>query len=228
MAVVLWEPVQQLRRHFRSNLPEILGSSAVLFVLFMLPLLSGPVLVKLKPLPFEYAEVKVRIIVTFGFLVSALPTAIGVWLTQAAVRETFGASTSGEQDVNAYMRLRDYLQQFLTALGALLSGFILAIAALRAAALASGATTASDYPSIYLLLLGAYYTALLAIIYFPAHLALAAAGRRLLDTYAALPVPGSEGWSTRYSTRKGLEELLELKLTGSSDFGRASHSWRPL
>lgn len=103
-------------------------------------------------------------------------------------------------------------------LGALLSGFILSSAALRAVGLASGVTTESQYPFVYVLILGAYYTLLIAILYLPAYLSLVSVGRHLLDFFFALPTPDSDRWAEKYSDRKQLEELLELKVTGVQRF----------
>lgn len=218
LAVLVWEPLNQLRKQFRRNILEILGASLILFVLFMLPQLAGTAIIKLRPLPLEHADTKMLIFMTIGFFASTLPLTIGLWLTQAAIRDIFSTTPQVEYDVKDYLRLRDYLQQFLMILGALLSVLILVSAALRAAALASGATIESHYPPVYLLILGAYYTLLIALVYFPAYLSLVSAGQRLLDVYFALPTPGSEGWAEKYLGRKQLEELLELKFTGEQRF----------
>lgn len=102
--------------------------------------------------------------------------------------------------------------------GALLSIFTLTSAALRAAALACGATNQSDYPLVLVLVLGVYYTLLIAVVYFPVYLSQAAAGHHLLDTYFGLPSPTSEGWTQKYAARKQLQELLELEMSGTQRF----------
>ena len=216
--IVLWSSLNQLRKQFRHNIFEILGASIILFGLYMLPLLIGTRIINMKPLPLEYADAKMLVIETVGFLVSALPLAVGIWLTQSAIRDTFRDIKPTEHIIDTYISLRDYLQQFLVALGALLSIFVLASAALRSSALVSGATTLDDYPPVYLFVLGAYDTLLIAIIYFPAYLVLVSAGRRILDFYFPLLSPDSEGWANKYAARKQLEDLLELKVTGAQRF----------
>ena len=155
---------------------------------------------------------------TGGFLASALPLALGIWLTQSSIHDTFRNLELREHIIETYIRFRDHLQQFLVALGALLSLFVLQSAAFRSSALVSGATTPDDYPAVYVLVIGAYNTLLLAIIYFPAYLVLVSAGRRILDFYFPLLSPASEGWATKYAARKQLEDLLELKVTGAQRF----------
>jgi len=110
------------------------------------------------------------------------------------------------------------LQQFLTALGILLSLFILQGAAFRSAAIAFEPTVAATYPSVLLLLVGAYFSFLIAMLYFPAYADLVSAGKRLLNAYFPLPAPESISWTEQYSKRKGLEDLLELKVTGQQRF----------
>lgn len=218
LAVLLWEPLNQLRKHFRHNRLEILVSSLILFVLFMLPHVGGMAVIKPRSLPLEYANTKMLLLMIIGFFGSLLPLTLGIWLTQAALRYIFSITPQAEYDVRDYLRLRDYLQLFLMILGALLSGFILSSAALRAAGLASGATTESQYPFVYLLIVGAYYTLLSAILYLPTYLSLGFVGQHLLDFFLALPPPDSERWAETYSDRKQLEELLELKVTGAQRF----------
>jgi hypothetical protein len=218
LLLMLWRSLSQLREKFRHNMLEILGASIILFGLYMLPLLIGTRIINMKPLPLEYADAKMLVIETVGFLVSALPLTVGIWLTQSAIRDTFRNINPTGQIIETYISLRDYLQQFLLALGALLSLFVLASAALRSSALVSGATTLEDYPAVYLFALGAYYTLLIAIIYFPAYLVLVSAGRRILDFYFPLSSPDSKDWVNKYAARKQLEDLLELKVTGTQRF----------
>ena len=152
------------------------------------------------------------------FFVAALPLCIGVWLTQAAVDDARRKAGVTENDIKDYIRFRDYLQQFLTLLGILLSVFTLTSAALRCAVLASGATIESRYPPIYLLVFGACYTMSIVVVYFPAYRSVVSFEQKLLDIYCALPSPSSDNWGEAYSRHKKLEELLELKLMGTQRF----------
>jgi hypothetical protein len=218
LAVILWGPLTQLKKYVRPNILAILASSVMLLLLFIFPQFAGTVLVQLEPLPLEYADTKMLFLMLIGFFAAALPLCIGIWLTQAAIDDAFPKAKQTERVINDYIRLRDYLQQFLVILGALLSVFTLTSAALRSVALASRATVESRYPPVFLLILGAYYTLLIAIVYFPAYRSLVSFGLRLLDIYFPLPSPGSNDWAETYSKRKQLEELLELKQMGAQRF----------
>lgn len=215
LAVLLWGPLSQLRKYLYPNILEIVGASLILFVLFLFPHVAGTPVIKLQPLPLEHAKAKMLLLMVIGYLASALPLSVGIWLTHAAIREPFDQAAQAGSDIKEYIRLRDYLKRFLAAFGALLSLFTLAGAAFRAAALASGAVHEGSYPPVLLILLGVYYTLLIAVVYLPAHLSLAWLGQRLLDRYFALPSPGSEGWAEKHAGRKQLEGLLELEVSGA-------------
>jgi hypothetical protein len=215
VVVLLWEPLSRLRKYIRPKFWELLGSSLILFVLFLFPHLVGTPIIKLQPLPLEHASIKMLVLMMFGYFGSALPLTVGIWLTHAAIRDAFGTAAQSEDHIKEYIRLREYLKQFLAAFGGLLSIFTLTSAALRTAALAAGATQPSDYPAVLVLVLGVYYTLLIAVVYFPAHLALATAGQRLLNIYFALPSPDAVGWAEKYAGRKQLRELLELEMSGT-------------
>lgn len=218
IVVMLWEPLNRLRNYFFPNFREILVSSLLFFVLYLFPHIAGTSIIQLQPLPLEYAKLKMLFLMLIGFVVAVLPLTIGILLTHAAIRDRFRKAVLTEHDMQRYTQLRDDLKRFLFGLGALLSIFTLTSAALRAVALAFGATVEANYPPVLLLLLGMYFSFLIALVYFPVHQALVFAGRRLLDTYFALPSPGSEGWAEKYTGRKQLEELLELEMSGTQRF----------
>ena len=218
VALLLWKPIKQLGKYLLHNKLEIFISSFILFALFIFPTVTAANIIKFKPAPLEYADTKILIIETVGFVASTLPVAIGFWLVHIAIRDIPRDINPLEIRVKEYIRFRDYLQQFLIILGVLLSLLILASAALRKAAIASGVTTTDDYPSIYLLLAGAYYTLLVAIIYFPVYTALISTGYQLLDAYFPLLAPDSKSWGDTYPRRKELEDLLELKIAGEQRF----------
>jgi hypothetical protein len=218
LIALLWKPLNDLRIYFFKNKCEIIISALIFTALFFIPIMIGPKIANIEPLPLVGANTKILIVTIIGFLVSTLPLAIGIWLVQAAIRETFGEIKKSQELINQYITYRDYLHQFLMILGSLLSLFILVTAAFRAVLIASCSTNTNEYPTIYLLIIGAYYTLLLALLYSPAYISLIAAGRRLLDAYFALPAPDSTSWASIRSKRKELEDLLDLKVTGEQRF----------
>lgn len=215
---LFWKPLNDLRKYTLKNKFEIIISVLIFTILFFIPIMIGPNIANIEPLPLEYSDTKILIVTIIGFLVSTLPLAIGIWLVQAAIRDTFREIKKSQELINQYITYRDYLHRFLMILGSLLSLFILVTAAYRAVLIASGSTNTDHYPTIFLLIIGAYFTLLLALLYSPAYISLVSAGRRLLDAYFALPAPDSTSWASIRSKRKELEDLLELKVTGEQRF----------
>ena len=216
--VLLWKALPQFKQYLVRNKMELLIASTIAFVFYMLPNVIGRFVAKPRPSPYEYVQIRIPTLEVVAFLAGALPFTLGIWLVQIALRETFKEIEGSKNQIEAYVRLRDYLQQSLLGLGVLLSIGILASAALRQAAIATKTTAAADYPQIYLLIIGAYYTLVIALLYFPAYVALAATGKRLLETCFPLPEPHDETWAKAYEDRKSFEDFLELKVSGEQRF----------
>jgi hypothetical protein len=96
--------------------------------------------------------------------------------------------------------------------------------ALRQAFLATGGNP-KLFPAEYVLIHGAYFSALLALVYVPTHALLAEVGDRLVDAVFPALSPDldlrkSAGWQT---DRKALEDLLQVGTAATDDL-RASLS----
>lgn len=217
IGVLIVKSLSQHRMQFAAHWLEIAGSSVLFFCLFMLLAVAGGGVIDMQSLPIPYAAEKLLIVEIAGFFAAALPLAINIWLIQAAIADgAWDIPAVGE--IQTYIGVREQLQTRLTLFGVLLSLLILAAAAMRSLAIATQATSAEQYPTIFLLAMGAYYTLLVALIYYPAHYTLTAAGNRLLDACFPLPAPGSDGWSSTVSKRKTLEDMLELKVSPEQRF----------
>ena len=100
----------------------------------------------------------------------------------------------------------------------------LAKGALRQAYLATGGNP-SAFPSEFVLLQGAYFTGLLALVYLPTFTILAALGADLVESAYPVTAPNLD-WdnlSRWQANRKSLEEILQLQ-SGAVDNLRASVS----
>jgi hypothetical protein len=109
-------------------------------------------------------------------------------------------------------------------LGAMVALATLAKGALRQAILATGGNAAA-FPPEYVLLQGAYFTGLLALVYIPTYTLLAAAGADIVESVYPVTAPDLD-WgdlSKWQSNRKSLEELLHLQAGAVHNF-RASVS----
>jgi hypothetical protein len=170
-------------------------------------------------------------LVNITAMVVALIAVVGIWYVRAALEATFGGKGAGERPVHSaqegiqvLLELREYLQRFITLLGAMVALATLAKGALRQAFLATGGK-ASEFPPEYVLLQGAYFTGLLALVYIPTFTILAAIGADLLESLYPITAPDLdwENLSHWQANRKSLEELLQLR-SGAVDNLRASVS----
>ena len=131
---------------------------------------------------------------------------------------------SDRERIQVLLDLRAHLQRFITLLGAMVALATLAKGALRQAYLATGGNPA-EFPPEYVLLQGAYFTGLLALVYIPTFTILAAIGADLVESTYPVTAPDLDwdklaGWQ---ANRKSLEQLLQLH-SGAVDNLRASVS----
>jgi hypothetical protein len=160
-------------------------------------------------------------LVNLAAMITALVAVAGIWYVRAAVEATFeeGGSNaqpnrSAEEKIQLVIDLRSHLQRFITVLGAMVALATLAKGALRQAILETGGHSA-DFPTEYVLLQGAYFTALLALVYIPTYSILAGVGSDLVDSIYPLKGTASDlDWdhlSRWQSNRKSLEAVLQLQ-----------------
>lgn len=153
----------------------------------------------------------------------------GIWYVRAALGDVgwgwetrIDDTTRVKEKVRDYLSLRESLQRFIAFLGMMISLGTLAKGGLRHAFVATGGSP-SAFPPEYVLLHGAYFTGLLALVYVPTYTRLAAAGGAILDSVFAVTAPEVElrKLSDWQSNRKSLEELLQLR-SSALDNMRAS------
>jgi hypothetical protein len=158
-------------------------------------------------------------LVNVAAMITALVAVAGIWYVRAAVVATFAENGSAvrqsipvQKQIEIVIDLRTHLQRYITVLGAMVALATLAKGALRQAILATGGKSA-DFPAEYVLLQGAYFTALLALVYIPTYSILAEVGSDLVETIYPI-TKGDLDWdhlSRWQGNRKGLEGLLQLE-----------------
>jgi hypothetical protein len=213
----LWAWLSRLRRDYGLTLArEIRVKLAAAIVFFALP---GFFLVKIVPdSNLAHHDPKMALVNLTAMIVS-LVAVTGIWYVRAALEARFAGKGLAERPVHSVpeaihelLDLRGYLQWFITVLGAMVTLATLAKGALRQAFLATGGNP-SEFPPEYVLLQGAYFTGLLALVYIPTYTILSAIGADLLET--AYPVTAPElDWadlSRWQANRKSLEEILQLR-----------------
>jgi hypothetical protein len=172
-------------------------------------------------------DLKMALVNITAMIVSLVAVA-GIWYVRAALEAAFAGKGAGErpahsvqEGIKVLLDLRAYLQWFITVLGAMVT---LAKGALRQAYLATGGNPVA-FPSEFVLLQGAYFTGLLALVYLPTFTILGALGADLLESAYPVTAPNLD-WdnlSRWQASRKSLEEILQLR-PGAVDNLRASVS----
>ena len=152
-------------------------------------------------------------------MITALVAVAGIWYVRAAVEATFAENGSAvrqaipvQKQIEIVIDLRTHLQRYITRAGAMVALATLAKGALRQAILATGGNSA-EFPAEYVLLQGAYFTALLALVYIPTYSILAEVGSDLVETIYPVTT-GDLDWdhlSRWQANRKSLEGLLQLE-----------------
>jgi hypothetical protein len=207
---------------------EILLKLLAAIVFFALP---GFFLVFIVPdSNLAHHDLKMALVNLIAMIV-ALIAVTGIWYVRAALEATFAGKgprhrpvASVQEGIQVLLDRRAYLQRFITLLGAMIALATLAKGALRQAYLATGGDP-SAFPSEYVLLQGAYFTGLLALVYIPTFTVLNTIGADLLESTYPVTAPDLD-WANLaqwQANRKSLEELLQLQ-SGAVDNLRASVS----
>jgi hypothetical protein len=202
LAVPLWSSTRALRRQYRFGRRAVsrvvLSAAIVTFLIGVLVRFSYPAV---PDYSFAHHRAKILVLTAAGFSV-ALLALVGMWLVEATLSPSFGGT------LVEYLGLRARLRQFLGAAAAIIGAATLSTGGLRTAVLSN--VKGANFPSEYVLYYGAYLSAVLLVAYAPAHLALRAAGQRLLDQFVPIPETPPGSWSDWRSERSAVEGLLEL------------------
>ena len=154
------------------------------------------------------------------FLLNAIAFGLAIYAARAmwfAAREARALGRSGTTDIEALQRhadLREDVQALLRVLGALVTLAVVASAALRAFTAAVDPERA--LPAGAVVVYGLTLSLVLALVYAPAHLALAAAGRELREAAAPLVAPADVGFDGRVALRERLDSLLGLNVDATA------------
>jgi hypothetical protein len=160
--------------------------------------------------PLPHSLEKFAVILAIGFITTILPAAVGIWLIRAGLRVVFNKIQPDEEHIQQYLRFRDQLQQFISILGTVIGLATLATGAARKGLIAWGASVEA-YPLTIVLVYGAYYTVIVALVYIPTYSSLVEIGRGLLEAFFPKSSPKSGNWTDMYAKRRDLEELLQLR-----------------
>jgi hypothetical protein len=158
--------------------------------------------------PFPYRHPKTFVLNSISSAV-ALVAVAEIVLATFALRKEAAAGTAA--DFDRYLELRGLLERVLAVAAAVIAVAVLAAGALRSAVNFSLGTDA--YPRQDVIIVGAYFTVLLALVYLPVYQTLSEVGRKNLDAACPAEEPSSAGWSDAYDKRSSLAGLLQLDVT---------------
>jgi hypothetical protein len=222
-----WHERCVIKDEFRLRFTgEIRGKHLLALLMFLAPAVLIARSLPVTPLAHHRAKV---MLVNLVAVLAAVVAVEGIWYVGAALGGAGWSegtapdgATRDRARVKSYLSLREGLQRFITFLGAMISLGTLAKGASRHAYIAARGSPV-DFPPEYVLLHGAYFTGLLALVYIPTYTRLVAVGGDILDSVFPLTAPDVElrrlaEWQ---SNRKSLEELLQLR-SGALDNLRAS------
>lgn len=210
--------VRELRAHFRAHRTEVVATAAA-FAALVVAFVVGASVARHIDNPLPNFHVKIVLLNLLGASV-ALVGVIGITLVHAALADRFPQKgTFDEHDVEKLLGLQAHLRRLLALDGVIIGAAVLSSGALRNALLAYNQDNPTfSFPEEYVLIYGAFFSALLALVYTPAHLRHRDVARRLRDSFAPLPSPHDPSWSASYDKRSKLEELFELQLTTTASF----------
>jgi hypothetical protein len=151
----------------------------------------------------------------FGFVggVVAVLAIVGLWATQAALKEAEGGpAREPGGGVRDFLALRSTLELYLFAAGVIIGAATLATGALRQAVTAACPPAEKQFMVQDVLGYGLAFSLLLALVYAPAHAQLARTRSALREALVPLPesapAPGAKFWNDWNSERRAVTELL--------------------
>lgn len=206
----LWRDLVQGWRRAEVGRAAAVALAVVLAVIVVgFPSLS---LAREIPWPLEGHQWKIRLLTVVGGLLVAVPALAGVALVHERVRHRSGAPID-RAEVAVVLDARAEVLRFLSVAGAVIGLAILAAGALQRATVAGAFVPADRFPQEAVLLYGAFFTALLALVYVPAHLVLQRQAQRVRDHHfplADMPAPDSAEAKAWLERRAAFGDLLAV------------------
>jgi hypothetical protein len=173
--------------------------------------------------PHRWEKVTVITLIAFALAIYA---ARALWFIAVQLRDLPQAATSDADAVPRHNRLRADVQVLLAILGVFVTLAVLSSAALRV--LTVNQDPKHAVPAEAVIVYGVVLSALLALIYAPAHLAMVRSGQVLRDRLAPELGVTDPGFGDRLARREQLGKLLGLDVAASATFRTAVAILGPL
>ena len=183
------------------------------------------------PLPSH--GVKLTAIAVIGSAI-AITGALGMALVHAGLsriaRDHLCSEDIRNQAIPDVLLLREHLQRLLAIEGVIIGAAVLATAALRNAVLAYGEKPGAEttaFPQEYVLVFGAAFSALLALLWAPIYSLLTSVSASICDA-AVGGRAANESWIAWRERRKQFDDFLGVQATASASFRSAVAILTPL
>jgi len=213
---ICWAKANGIGREIRSRLPKtsiwpfivviVALVAALRFALLFYPTVHTPV----------YGMRVRQVILQLTGILAAAPALFGIWRIQAWLRSPATEIPSPLANVQPLSgRLitntifaRETLKRLLLILSLMIGAVVFATGSLRSALIAAGSTP-SEFPATNVVLFGALFSAMLALLFAPAYVELRELQRRIRDSISRIPDDGilPDSW---HLERERLSALLQL------------------
>jgi hypothetical protein len=185
IASPLFTELKQLKNHFQANKLEISITFIASLVLTIAYLYFFAFVHLPKELPLAHHRLKVWTLTIPGFLMAFLALS-GIWLVYIASRNLGSNSRPDENAITEYLQLRKQLDFFVMIAGILIGMGTLTIGALRHALRSLEKSELVIQPEV-ILLYGAYFSLLMALVFVPTRVAFQSTGEHLRDSLFPIP-----------------------------------------
>lgn len=214
--VICWTKANGIGCEIRSRLPKIsVWPFIVVIVALVIALRFALLLYPTLHTPVYGMRIRQAILQIIGIL-AASPALFGIWRIQAWLRSPAAEIPSPLAIVQPLpgrliadmIFARDTLKRLLFILSLMIGAVVFATGSLRSALITAGMTP-SQFPAASVVLFGALFTAILALLFAPAYVELRDLQRRIRDSVSRIPNDGipPESW---YVERERLSALLQL------------------
>jgi hypothetical protein len=226
VTVPLWREVILAYRRTRPALSIWLVPALIVTALVLLAVLSPA---RTVDWPLAGHQIKAWILTTAAAVGVGVPAVFGMCIVQDQVRRHEPDELT-TRDIDMARVARAQMRRFLGVAGAVISLAVLASGALRRATVPTFLDE-QQFPASAVLLYGAFFTALLLLVYVPAHLSLRRLCIDLREHYfpaTALPSPTSAEFTDWVDGRARLDTLTQVNVTASQQLQASMFILAPL
>jgi tellurite resistance protein TehA-like permease len=226
VAVPLWREV--VHAYARAKPAPTIWVIPAVFVLLLVGLAFGSP-AKAVDWPLVGHHVKVWILTGAAVLGVGIPAIFGICIVQDRVRRHLPGALD-TSDIRLAVNARAQIRRFLGLAGATIGLAVLASGALQRATVPRF-VGADEFSSTSVLLYGAFFTAILTVVYLPAHLSLRRLCADLRETWypiSAMPRPDDDAFSGWLDGRKRIDTVTQFETTALQQLQAAIFVLTPL